>query len=289
MNATSISYANGRFVPTDELTFPFANDMLGTLRGYRIFTSCRSIKHKIFYMDQHIDRLFTMADQIFMPLPHGKNDLTRILFDLLLRNRHLNSDLLFLIIYSGGPADSSGMLPSETAHCYVTVSALKTPDTQSYERGIALATYPFEREFATIKFLNYAGSVIAQHTVVKEHRAEAPLFLTKTENPEWLEGSTFNIFAVKDNTLITPPTDGRILPGITREVVLNLAQESGITTEERAIYHTELPEFQEVFITSSTRGALPVVRIDHTMIGAGLPGPISQKIDQAYQNHVKNY
>jgi branched-chain amino acid aminotransferase len=285
----SISYANSRFIDTQEVTFPFSSDPLGTLRGYRVFTSCRTVNGKIFRLDDHIDRLLSEAAEIHMPVAQSKDDITRLLLDTLLRNRHLNQDLLLLIVLSGGAADDSGMAPIGPAHFYIIVSPLKVPSTDVYQQGLSLATYAFERSFSTVKLLDYVGGVVAQQTVVKEHHAHSCLFVSLDADPVWLEGVTFNIFAIRNGTLYTPPLDGRILVGVTRRVVIELAQKIGYPCHERPIFRSETPTFDEVFITSSTRGAVPIVRIDQITIGTGLPGPITGCIVDAYNAYLIDY
>ncbi len=285
----SISYANGRFVDTQEVALPFLSDSLGTLRGYRVFTSCRTVNGKIFRLEDHLDRLLTETAEIHMPVAQSKDDMTRLLLDTLLRNRHLNHDLLLMIILSGGGADESGMAPVGPAHFYIIVTPLKAPTSDVYQSGLSLATYAFERPFATVKLLDYVGGVVAQQTVVKEHQANSCLFVSLDADPVWLEGVTFNIFAARNGTLYTPPLDGRILAGITRKVVIELAEKIGYPVQERPIFASETPTFDEVFITSSTRGAVPIVRINQLAIGSGLPGSITGCIVNAYNAYLVDY
>jgi branched-chain amino acid aminotransferase len=286
---STFSYANGRFVDTQELSFPVETDILGTLRGARVFTSCRTVKNRVFHLDDHLNRVTQNAKDLGLRVELTHSEITRAIVETLLRNRHLNQDLLLLIILSGGTADASGMVASGPALLYIKVSPLTEPSPEWVASGVALALFAHQRPFAHIKVLNYVGSLMAHQTVVKEYNAYAPLFVTETGDPEWLEGSTFNVFAVQKGVLITPPLDGQILNGVTRSIILKLAEENGIAVQERPVLVSEIPTLDECFITSTTRGALPVTRIDQTQIGAGVPGPVTQTLIKAYTQYVSHY
>jgi len=113
----------------------------------------------------------------------------------------------------------------------------------------------------------YLGGVIAHQTVVKEQGADMPLFISP-DTGHVLEGSTFNMFFVRDGVLYTPPLDGRVLKGITRRVVIDAAVALEIPVSESAISATDISGFQEAFLTSSTRTVLPVRQIDAHVFSA---------------------
>jgi len=284
-----ISYANGRFVDTDEVSIPFMGDNLGTLRGYRLFTSCRTVNGKVFHLDDHVNRLFEMAQKAYMPMGMDRDELIRIIMQTVLRNRAFGQDLLVLIVLSGGKADASGMAPVGPADLYVITSILKTPSDEVYHQGLSLALFPHEKPFAEIKFLGYTASVVAELSVVRAHHADAPLFYSYQTPAQVLEGSTFNVFGVKDGVIITPPIDGRILAGITREILLDLARQHQISIEERPILVDELLVCDELFISSSTRGAVAAVRVDQHVVGTGRPGPVTQLVHEAYNKYLAHY
>jgi branched-chain amino acid aminotransferase len=104
---------------------------------------------------------------------------------------------------------------------------------------------------------------------------------------EVAEGSQTNIFLVKEGVVRTPSVEVGILAGITRELVLNLAKEQGLETQETVISPEELLQADEVFLTGSTKEVLPVVAVDETRIGNGRPGPVTLALLQAYQQRVR--
>jgi branched-subunit amino acid aminotransferase/4-amino-4-deoxychorismate lyase len=104
---------------------------------------------------------------------------------------------------------------------------------------------------------------------------------------EVAEGSQTNIFLVKEGVVRTPSVEVGILAGITRELVLNLAKEQGLETQETVISPEQLLQADEVFLTGSTKEVLPVVAVDETRIGNGGPGPVTLALLQAYQQRVR--
>ncbi len=271
-----ISYANGRFVPTDEVAFPLVADTVGTLRGFRIFTACKTVNGVIFRFDNHLKRLWESAAKLGMDLPHSEEALRLLVAETLEKNKSEPGERLIEIFYSGGPAAANGTSPTGPAHVYVVIFKLKLPSAEWYDRGIVLATFPHQRHFPEIKLTFYVGAVLAHQTVVKDHGADMPLFITEGKNPEVLEGSTFNFFVVKNGQLITPATDGRILKGITRLSVIESALRMGVVVKEESLPMDY--NWDEAFIVSSTRNIVPVTRVDAQVIGSGLPGPVTQRL-----------
>lgn len=296
-----LSYANGKYIHTSALNLPVAKDIIGTIRGFRIFTACRTLGNKIFRLEDHIERLFNSAQAIYMELPHNKDRLREIIQATVAKNRKgqveqeeeigqkEKKDLLLEIIYSGGEAAPNGIRPAGLAVLYIAVFSLKLPPDNWYQEGIKLATYAYQRQWPEIKFLNYVGAVIAHQTVVKKYEADDALFISPHEKKIILEGTTFNFFIIKNGVIVTHPADGKILPGITRKVALELACQQGIKTKEDYFSLNDLLEVEEAFITSSTRNIVPVVRVDDIVIGSGQPGEITNKLARFFKEYQANY
>lgn len=285
-----LSYANGKFISTDELTLPVKKDLIGTFRGFRIFTACRTLANgKIFRLEDHIDHLVDSARVIHMKLPHNKDGLKKIIQDVITKNKKEKGELLLEIMYSGGKAGSNGIAPTGETDLYILVLPLNLPPEEWYEQGIKLASFPYQRQWPEVKFLNYVGAVIAHQTVVKEYRADEALFISPDEKKIVLEGTTFNFFVVKKDIVLTHALDGKILPGITRKVVLELAHKENIEARETNFSLNELAEMDEAFITSSTRNIVPVNRVDNIIIGNGRPGELTLKLAKIFKEYQINY
>jgi len=286
-----LSYANGEYVSTEKLAIPIASDIVGTIRGYRIFTACRTLRNKVFHLDDHIDRLFNSAKAIYMDLPNTKDELKEIVEETVAQNRpNQDGELLLEIIYSGGVAAANGVAPVGPADLYVAVFPLKSPPDRWYQEGMRLASYPYQRQWPEVKLLNYVGAVLAHQTVVKKFGADQALFISPDEKRIVLEGTTFNFFVVRGGTVITHPLDGRILSGITRKVILQLAKRiPNVEVKEDYFSYDDLKTVDEAFIASSTRNVVPVVKVDEIVIGNGKPGAVTQNFSKTFEEYLESY
>ena len=164
------------------------------------------------------------------------------------------------------------------------------PPDDWYVKGISLASFVYQRQWPNLKLLNYVGGVVAHQTVVKEHSATEALFVSPRDCQTILEGTTFSLLVVEGNdTVITPPLDGNILDGITRKVLLEIVPKAGIAVIERRITLADLSNMSEVFLASSTRNIVPVVKVDNTVVGKGVPGPMAKRLNAILAEYQRNY
>lgn len=267
--------------------------MSGTIRGYRVFTACRTYREKIFRLEDHLDRLYTSASLIHMKPPLGRDHLRELLQETVQKNRAANvtRDLLMDIVFSGGLAGATMKQSGRGAFLYIAVQGLEPPPPEAYEKGLALATHPHQRIYADVKLLNYVGAILAHQTVVPQFEADDVVFIHPSDHQTILEGSTFTVFFVNAaGELLTPPLDGRILDSITRRVVLELLRpRHEFTVREVPVYVDQIPSFREAFLVSTSRNVVPVTRIDATVIGNGKPGPLTRAIMDAFQEYLASY
>jgi len=288
------SYQRDRLVSTEDLVLPFSDDVGGTIRGYRIFTACKTVRGKAFRLDDHLDRLFYSAAALFMQPPMTRAALKELLNDLIATNRQATghkTDFLIDIIFSGGLSGNTMMQSGKGAHLYVAVRELETPPPELYETGAALATYPHQRMCADVKLLNYVGAILAHQTVVPLKHSHDVLFLSPHDHNTILEGSTFTVFFVRGKkTILTAPLDGKILDSVTRRVLIEiLSQQDDLEILETDVTMDMVESFSEAFMVSTTRNVLPVTRLDDTVIGAGVPGPVTRHVMQLFQDYLDAY
>ena len=285
-----LSYANGKYVPTDAVSINVSNDMVGTFRGYRIFTACRTLNGgKVFRMEDHVERLFRSAQELSMDLPHNREGLKNLVASVVKKNKD-HGDVLLEIMYSGGKAAPASVAPEGPAHVYVLVFPFTPPPMDWYVKGISLASFAYQRQWPNVKLLNYVGGVVAHQTVVKNYGATEALFVSPRDYQTILEGTTFSLFVFDANdTAVTPPLDGTILDGVTRKVLVEILPRAGIAVEERRITLTDLSNMNEVLIASSTRNIVPVVKVDDTVIGEGIPGPMVKRLNEILAEYQKAY
>ncbi|MCA1962275.1 MAG: aminotransferase class IV [Desulfomonile sp.] len=263
------------------------------MRGYRVFTACRTVNGKVFRLEDHLDRLYHSAANIYMQPPMPRNELRELMEKLVAINRVVcgDRDLLIDIIFSGGLEDNSMKSTGRGAFLYVAVQELIEPPPEVYETGVALATYRHLRLWPDVKLLNYVGATIAHQTVVPQQDAYDILYVDPADGNTVLEGSTFTVFFIeRDGTIVTPPLDRRILDSITRRVVLELVGKSDdLRLNEGAVLLDRLSSYTEAFIASTTRAILPLTRVDRAVIGNGLPGPITRKVMAAFREYLASY
>ena len=285
-----ISYANGKFLPTDKVAIPIADDYLGFKCGYRIFTSSTTIKHKFFRIDDHIDRLISSAKDINMDVSFSSSELSTLIKETISNNNDIMDDFIIFIFLSGGLPKPLTLKPKGPAHLYIIVNPLVLPPVEWYKNGIAVATFAYQRQFPTAKLLNYVGSVNAHQTVIPDHKAQEGLFISPDDNDTILEGTTFSFFTVdRNNNIITRSEDGYILGSITRRVVVEILRENDIILREENIKVSDLKDMKEAFLASSIRGVVPITRVNNTIIGNGKPGDRTLLLMQLYKNIKDKY
>ena len=287
-----LSYQRDHFVNTEDLVFPYSEDISGTLRGYRIFTACRTVNGKIFRLEDHLDRLYKSASLIYMQPPKTRSKLQDVLMSVVDKNKELDSaDLLIDIIFSGGLQGETMKQSGRGAHLYIVAQRMFSPPAEFYKNGVTLATFAHQRMLPGVKLLNYIGAVIAHQTVVPEYDAYDTLFVCPNDLQTILEGSTFSIFFILESgQLVTPPLDGRILDSVTRRAILELMKSNNkIEVLEKPVNLDQIATFREAFLASTTRNILPVVRLNDKVIGSGKPGPLTLEMMDLLNNYVNSY
>jgi branched-chain amino acid aminotransferase len=273
-----IYYVDGKFVPSDEAVIPVTD--LAVLRGLGAFDFMRTYSGKPFCLRAHLERLEASTRKIGLPFPWTMDALSQLVMETLGRNSHKESNIR--IIVTGGPSPDF-MNPQGNPRLIIMVSALPDMPAEWYLNGIRIITVMAERPLAGAKSINYVQASLALEAARQKGAQEAVYTI-----PQGLvlEGTTSNIFAITAGRLITP---GRgILPGITRQVILDLAQ-SHFSVEIRDVFLSELLEADEVFICGTNKGIVPVVQVDDTAIGSGKPGPKTCLLIQSFPDFVQTY
>ena len=268
---------DGRIVPPEQAVVSVFDR--GFLYGDSVFESLRSYQGKLFALDAHLERLQRSAERVFIALPVSIATLRAEVLEAVRAQGSAESYVRLTL--TRGIGRTLGLDPelAERPLRVVLVTPLAVPAAELYERGIATITFRAERPsdapgVADAKIGNYLLAVLAMRAARAQGAAEA---LLEDAHGCILEGSTSNVFAVFRGTLVTPPQSAAILPGITRARVLELARGT-LPVEERALPKAELSQADEVFITSSLRELVPVVRIDGQAVGPGAPGPITLEL-----------
>ena len=271
-------YINGDFVDSAKARISVAD--LGLNYGYGLFETISAYNGEPYLLDEHLKRLAYGAGVLLIHSPHLKKFTkgaagTSQIKELLRLNGLSESSAYIKIIVTKG-------IETKNATIIIFAKASETGKLAGLrKRGVkAILVNEPARYRPEIKNLNYMPNILARNEAKKSQAYDA---LFKTGKDLILEGSASNIFIVKGRCLITPKTDGTILPGITREKVIKLATTDGLCVNIGPIKRSELINSDEAFLTNSIIEIAPLVKIDSQRVALGLPGEITKRIQRLYQ------
>ena len=189
----------------------------------------------------------------------------------------------FRVVVTGGFSDDGYTIP-EQKNIYLMLHSLPVSDPAQYENGVSLMTVNYQRDTPTAKTTVYIESMKAQPQLKKAGAFEVLYHF----NGVISECSRCNIFFITPEGVIVTPAKG-MLNGVTRKQVLAIAAEHNMPLEERDVHLEELPWMAGAFLTATTKGVLPVVKIDDQLIGDGSVHPLAKKLQTAYLERVDQY
>ena len=243
-------YLNNDFLPAEQACIHVSD--LAIQRGYGIFDYIKVLQTTPIFLDDHLDRFFRSASAMHLPIPQKREALKEIVQALAVRNK-LTVSGIRLTLTGGYSADGYSI---STPNLVITQSNFSEPTEEARKKGLYLITKNHQRQLAHVKTIDYLMPIWLQNEV-KEKGADDVLYKT---NDTITECPRANIFIVtKEGVLVTPLKN--ILQGITRNKILQLAK-SFCAVEEREVTIQDLSEASEIFITSTTKGVLPVRQVD---------------------------
>lgn len=271
----SVYYIDGSFVPSDQAVIPV--DDLAVLRGFGVFDLVRTYNGKPFFLKEHIERLRHSADEIGLHFPWSTDEMLDIVMATLRKNHHEESNIRMVVTGGSSP---DFMTPRNNPRLLILVSPIPALPEIWYREGVKIITRVTERFKPGVKSINYIPATVA----LKEARQQGAVEAVYLDRQGFvLEGTTSNIFAFKGNTLITPGRD--ILSGITRKVIMDVAREL-FHIDIRDISREELLASDELFITGTNKGVVPVIQVDNATIGNGKPGPLTRRLIEKLAEHT---
>lgn len=268
---------NGKIVSAEEALIP-TND-LGMLRAYGAFDYFRVLENVPVFVEDHVDRLYHSLDVLDLEIKYSKEEICDLCQKLVDKNNVGEAGLRILV--TGGYSED-GFTPTEP-NLYIMMHSLPNVPEEHFEQGAKLLTSPYQRDVPSVKTIIYIQSVHFR----KKMRAQNAVEVLYHWKGNITECSRSNIFFIdQEGTLVTPRHG--MLRGITRKKVLELA-EPLMPIAQRAVHMEELAQMRECFITSSTKGVMPIVSIDDTIIADGKPGVLTQGIRDQFLARVKAY
>lgn len=283
MNNADTVFLNGEWLPADQARVS-AFDR-GFVFGDGVYEVIPVYGKRAFRLPQHLGRLNRSCDAIRLDNPHNDREWQDIIEKLISQNA-ADDQMVYLQI-TRGAAPRDHVFPEKTRPTSFAYSkAIKYPDKSDLATGVKAITTPDIRwQRCDIKSIALLANVILRQNAVEKGAAEAIL----VRDDHLTEGAASNIFVIEDDCLITPPKSELILPGITRDLVVELAKANDVCVEERVVTVDELRSAREVWMTSSTKEILPIVKIDNNRVGDGTPGPMHARMYDILQQYKDRF
>lgn len=277
-------YLNGQFMPVEEARISVLDR--GFIFGDGVYEVIPAYTRKAFRLPEHLRRLQHSLDGIQLANPHSDSEWTRIIEQLIAL--HTSDDQYLYLHITRGAAERDHAFPNPPVAptVFVMSKPLKTPAPALLESGIACITAPDNRWLrCDIKAISLLPNVLLRQLAITAGCAETILI---RDDAFMTEGAASNIFVVKNGTLLAPPKDHLMLPGITYDVILEIAAANHIPHEVRRISKAEVFAADELLLTSSTKEVLPITRLDGQPVGNGKPGAMFARMHTLYQNFKRD-
>jgi D-alanine transaminase len=276
----TIACLNGTFLPLEDACVPVMDR--GFLFGDGVYEVIPVYGGKLFRLAHHLKRLENSLEAVRIGNPLSCKEWETMLMELVNRNKGADQ-AVYLQVTRGVAARRDHAFPADTRP---TLFAMSTPMAAAVDidtiTGTTAITLPDIRwNHCNIKAITLLPNVMLRQQAVDAGAAEAILI----KDGHAIEGAASNIFIVKKGLLGTPPNSPALLPGITRDLIIELAASHSIPFREADITAADLFDADEIWLTSSTREISPVTRLDDTVISAGKPGPLWRHMITLYQDY----
>ena len=275
---TDIVYLNGEFMPLEAARIPVLDR--GFIFGDGVYEVVPVYSRHPFRLPEHLRRLQHSLEGIRLANPLTDPEWTRLTHDIIARNPGDDQSIYFQI--TRGAARRAHEFPQEvTPTVFMMSSPLVTPPREQVENGVACITATdFRWLKCDVKSVSLLGNCLLKNLAVDAGAVEVVLF----RDGYLTEASACNVCVVRNGVLLAPPKNHLILPGITYDVVLELAAANRIPLEMREVSEHEVKTAQEIWITSSTKEVLAVTALDGRAVGDGKPGAVFRRIYALYQD-----
>jgi len=249
--------------------------------GDGVYEAIAVFNGKFFGLEQHMRRLEHSLKSLFMKMPFNEAQFREIFNELLMKNEPQKSQLIYLQITRGVAPERAYVVNNNIAP---TILIMINPLRSKYhENGIKVILKEDIRwERCDIKSLNRIANVLFSYQA-KEAKVDDVIIKS---NNRILEGASSNVFIVKDNVIYTPEKSNHLLKGITRDIIIKISEDHGVSCYEQSISVDELFQADEVWLTSSSRNITPVIEADSKLINDGKVGPMFQNIIHTFHEYI---
>ncbi len=280
LKPVSIAYLNGEFLPRDEACIPVMDR--GFLFGDGVYEVIPVYGDRLFRLAHHLQRLSSSLEAIRIGNPMGEAEWQHLLEQVVERNGSGDCSVYLQVTRGVAPKRDHAFPADVTPTVFMMSAPMGTGRDIDSEPGIHAVTLDDIRwDYCNVKAITLLPNVLLRQQAVDAEAAEAILI----KDGFATEGAASNLFIVRKDLLITPPKSPSLLPGITRDLILELAASHGIPFREADISPEELAGADEIWLTSSTREISPVIRLDDRRVGNGTPGPEWRHMARVYQEY----
>ncbi len=273
-------YLNGEYKPLSEASINVLDR--GFTFGDGVYEVIPIFNRTIFRFDEHMQRLENSLKAIFMENPYPSSEWSSI-FEKLIESGEQPEQSIYLQITRGVTERDHDISLAENP----TIFAMSRPiQKKDLSDGINAITHEDIRwQYCDIKAITLLPSVLLRHKAKQQGAKEAILI----RDGNITEGAASNVFVCKENEILTPPKNNHVLPGITRDLVVEILSDHKMSYSETTISEEDLLKADEVWVTSSTWEIVPVTQLNNKPVGTGEVGPLWQTVNQLYQEFKSGY
>jgi D-alanine transaminase len=276
----NVAFINGAFMPLAEAKVSIEDR--GFQFGDGVYEVIRTYKGCPFSIEAHLARLDRSAAALDLTQPYSRAEWTCHILEGVKRAAYPEAKIYLQITRGVAPRDHA-YSDEATPTVVMTVREFHPLDRSVQATGVeAMTTEDIRWGRCDIKSVNLLANVLARQQVKQARVFEAILVNSGLVT----EGAVSNVMVVQGGTVVTAPEGPRILSGVTRAIVLDLALSEGVPTQERFVSQSDLYTADEVFLTGTTVEVLAVIRVDGKVIGDGRPGPITQRLAASFASRV---
>jgi len=273
----SMVFLNGLFMPVEEARVPVLDR--GFIFGDGVYELIPVYSRVPFRMDEHLARLERSLAAVRIRNPYSRAEWRDIILQLVAKQSFEDQGVYFQV--TRGVARRDHAFPKDSAPTvFVMSNPLVNPPQELVERGAAAVSAVDDRwHRCDIKSISLIGNCLLRQVSADAGAAETILF----RDGNLTEASASNVFVVKGGVILSPPKSNLILPGITYDVIAEIAQAAGLPLEYRNVSEAEVRGADEVWITSSSKEVLAIVTLDGKPVAGGRPGPVFRRVYALYQ------
>jgi D-alanine transaminase len=275
----AIVHLNGRFLPIDQAFVPVLDR--GFIFGDGVYEVIPVYSRHAFRLEEHLRRLQDSLDSIRLANPHRNADWTALIRELIAQNE--GEDQYVYLHVTRGVSKRDHAFPRDAVPTVFMMSTpLLTPPRELCKTGIAAVSAIDNRwDRCDIKAISLLPNVLLRQLAIDHGAVETIMF----RDGILTEGAASNIFAVENGVILAPPKDNHMLPGITYDLVLELAGANGIQLQIGKFTEARIRAADELWMTSSTREVLPITQLDGNPVGSGKPGAVFWEMYALYQDY----